>query len=87
MIPHSLLGHSEFSLSCNWLFPFQLFTNLKSKDTEVDTLKDQIEVVTPCNYTVSLLHSCCSVVTQCSWEGALCDNTENGCVADYWSSI
>ena len=45
MIPHSLLGHSEFSLSCNWISPFQLFTNLKSKDTEVDILKDQIEVV------------------------------------------
>ena len=45
MIPHSLLGHSEFSLSYNWLSPFQLFTNLKSKDTEVDTLKYQIEVV------------------------------------------
>ena len=27
------------------LTPFQLFTNLKSKGTEVDTLKDQIEVV------------------------------------------
>ena len=45
MIPRSLVGLSEFSLSCNWLSPFQLFSNLKSKDTEVDSLKDQIEVV------------------------------------------